>query len=650
MRRLPLIILTATLAGCTREPPAPARSAPRNVLLVTIDTLRADHVGAYGYAAARTPALDRLAREGVRFDRAYATAPITLTSHASLMTGRYPPGHGARHNGMRLDLKTPTLAEAFAAAGYATAGFIAAFPLDRRFGLIKGFQTYGDVMPRDARGHAGNERPGRQVVDEALAWLAAHRQDKFFLWVHLFEPHAPYGNPAEHRPAGARYDDDIAEADAQVARLFDGLGDLRSQTLIVAAGDHGEAFGEHGEISHSIFTYDTTLRVPLLIAGPEIRAGGVVATPVSLVDVTPTIASIAGLARFDSDGRLLDLPPEGGSHERGGGGSADLRPPTSAKATVGKPTSGPQSPIPDPRSPIPDPRSLYAESFAPLLDFGWSPLRTIRSGDWKYIAAPKPELYDLKNDPGETRNLVAEQPARAADLARQVDAISSRLLVAAGPAPDRETIARLQALGYASGGAAPSGDRPDPKDRRALAARIAEVTSGELQGPALESALREILRADPMNPQANVRLGYVLFNSGRCADAIARFSAAIAGHLPSADAHLGRAGCEVAQKRTAAARQTLAAAQTIEPDNPVVSANLGLLLSDTGDPAAGIPHLQRALSLDPDLHQARFALAVAYARTNRRVEAAKEAQELLGRLPPGAPQRPEVERLLAAVR
>jgi choline-sulfatase len=613
-----------TLAACTREPQVPARrapgSAPRHVIVVTIDTLRADHVGAYGYGAARTPTLDRLAREGVRFDRAYATAPITLTSHASLMTGRYPPGHGARHNGMRLDLKTPTLAEAFAAAGYATAGFVAAFPLDRRFGLIKGFRTYGDVMPRDASGHAGNERPGRVVVDEALAWLSTHRQDRFFLWVHLFEPHAPYGNVADGRPAVARYDDEIAEADAQVARLLDGLGGLRSQVLIVAAGDHGEAFGEHGEISHSIFTYDTTLRVPLLIAGPQVPAGQVVQTPVSLIDVAPTIASLAGIARFDADGQaILPRGREGNSRTSGESG-----------------------------------RALYAESFAPLLDFGWSPLRTIRSGGWKYIAAPNPELYDLKNDPGETRNVVAERPARAADLARQVDAIAGPTLAdlsaTASAKVNRETQARLQALGYASGRPGASADRPDPKDRREIAARIARVTSGELQGAALEQALRAIVRADPRNPQANLRLGYVLLNSRRCSEAVTRFSVAIDAHLPSADAHLGRAACELAAKHPDAAGRTLADAQHIEPDNPVVSANLGLLLSDNGQPAAGIPHLRRALSLDPDLHQARFGLAIAYARTNQRADAAREAEELLRRLPSDAPQRPEVERLLAAVR
>lgn len=571
--------------------------------------MRADHVGVYGYGAARTPTLDRVARDGVRFDRAYATAPITVTSHASLMTGRYPPGHGARHNGMRLDPKTPTLADTFAAKGFTTAAFVAAFPLDRRFGLIKGFQTYGDTMPRDDAGRVTNERPGRLVLDETLAWLSAHRQERFFLWVHLFEPHAPYGNPADpaeaNRPPIARYDDDIAEADAQVGRLLDALGDLQSQTLIVIAGDHGEAFGEHGEISHSIFTYDTTLRVPLLIGGPGI-APRVEGSPVSLVDVAPTIAALMGFDRFDADGTDL-------------------------------------------RSPASGPRSLYAESFAPLLDFGWSPLRTIRKGGWKYIAAPTPELYDVEHDPGETRNLAATEPGRAADLSRDVDRVSSSALASSPATPDRESLARLQALGYASGRPA-GGDHPDPKDRREIAATMARVTSGELHGAALERALRDILRADPGNPQAHLRLGYVLLDAGRCGEATTHFSRAIEAHLPSADAHLGRAACETAAKDIDAARRTLVAAQTVEPDNPVVSANLGLLLSDSGQPAAGIPHLQRALTLDPDLHQARFALAIAYARIGRRPDAAREAAELLRRLPAGAPQRPEVERLLAAVR
>ena len=611
VKRLGTALLCLLTAGCGGAAPPVQPPQKPNVLLITIDTLRADRVGAYGYTAARTPALDGLAREGARYTRAYATAPITLTSHASLLTGRYPPGHGARHNGMRVDLAVPTLADAFARDGASTAAFVAAFPLDRRFGLIKGFQTYGDTMPRDPAGRQTNERPGRAVVDEALAWLDTHRQSRFFLWVHLFEPHAPYGNPADpaqaRRTIAERYDEEVAEADAQAKRLIDAVRATGAPALIVATADHGEAFGEHGEISHSLFAYDTTLRVPLIVAGPGIQANGVFDDPVSLVDVAPTIASRAGLARFDSDGRIVDSRADAG-------------------------------------------RSLYAESFAPLLDFGWAPLRTIRAAGWKYVAAPKPELYDLTKDPGETTNLAAVEPARAAELARRVDAISDTSIIGGGASADPETRARLQALGYLSGRPTAGRDRPDPKDRRDLAAKMADVTSGELQGAALERALRDILRLDPGNPQANVRLGYVLMNGGRCRDAIARFTAAIDAHLPGTDALLGRAGCEIALKNPTAARATLTRALEVEPDNAVVSANIGLLVSDTGAPGDAVSYLQRALTLDPDLHQARFGLAIAFARLSRRPDAAREAEELLRRLPADAPQRDEVRRLLASVR
>jgi arylsulfatase A-like enzyme/Tfp pilus assembly protein PilF len=595
---------------------------------VTIDTLRADRVGAYGYRAARTPALDALAKTGTRFDRAYAAAPITLVSHASIMTGRYPPGHGARHNGMRVDPKVPTLAQAFTRAGAATAAFVAAFPLDRRFGLSSGFQIYDDEMPRDADGHLANERPGRVIADRAIAWLQQHRGSRVFLWVHFFEPHAPYGNPSDpaqaQRPASDRYDDDVAEADAQAGRVIQAMQALGAPALVFAAGDHGEAFGEHGEVSHSLFTYDTTLRVPLIVAGPGVAAH-VDEEPVSLVDVAPTIASLAGLGAFDSDGKLLRVtkPP--------GNATVEIRfapPGISAEA-----------------------RTLYAESFAPLLDFGWAPFRTLRAMGWKYIAAPKPELFNVAADPSETRNLVAEEPVIAADLARRIDAISPATLAApAGAAMDPDAKARLQALGYVSGSASASGPRADPKDRRELAARIAEATSGELQGAALERALRDILRLDPRNPQAHLRLGYVLMNGGHCRDAIPHFTAAIDAHVPGADAHLGRAGCEIAAKQTDAARRTLTAALAVEPDNPVVIANLGLLVSDSGHPGDAVAYLQRALAIDPDLHQARFGLAIAFAREGRRSDAAREADELLRRLPPDAPQRDEVQRLLGEVR
>jgi arylsulfatase A-like enzyme/cytochrome c-type biogenesis protein CcmH/NrfG len=616
VRPLVIIIVALACGACSRrQPPAEQpKITARNVVLITIDTLRADHVGAYGYRHARTPTLDALAARGTRFDRAYAAAPITLVSHASILTGLYPPGHGARHNGMRVNLETPTLAETLAHQGFSTAAFVAAFPLDRRFGLIKGFQTYGDRMPRGPDGRPANERPGSTVVDQALAWLGEHRQERFFLWVHLFEPHAPYGNPDD--PAEARrspiqrYDDEIAEADRQTGRVIAALGPLRDGTLVVAAADHGEAFGEHGEISHSLFTYDTTLRVPLIIAGPGIPAS-IVDDPVSLVDVAPTILTQVGAGGMSGAGTDLSPVLKG--------------------------------------APVPA-RTLYAESFAPLFDFGWSPLRTVRANGWKYIEAPKPELYDVRRDPAENTNRVTEERSVASQLAQKVSGYGS--LDVNVVAADPESRSRLQALGYTGGGrAAPAGgSRPDPKDRRALAARIAEVTSGELRGDALERELREILKEDPENPQANVRLGYVLVGRGACAEAAPLFQTAIDAHLPSVDAHLGLAQCQAAQHQPKAAIETLGTAEAIEPDNPVVSANLGLVMSDSGNPTGAIPHLERALTLDPDLHQARFGLAIAYARTGQRQKAAAEATELLKRMPPDAPQRPEVERLLAAVR
>ena len=606
IRIVPLLI-AAALTACTRQP-APAPPPVPNVLLITVDTLRADRVGAYGHARAHTPVFDALARRGVRFERAYAAAPITLTSHASLLTGRYPRGHGARHNGLRVNDTVPLVTEAFARAGFATGAFVAAFPLDRRFGLARGFQAYGDRMPRSA-GAAANERPGRAVADEAIDWLRKAGGAPFFLWVHLFEPHAPYGAPGDARPVAERYDDEVAETDRQAGRLIEALGGAANRTIVVMAADHGEAFGEHGEIAHSIFVYDTTLRVPLIIAGPGIEAR-VVETPVSLIDVAPTVARLAALGPFDADG--VDLSP----------------------ALHGGPVSE---------------RLLYAESFAPLLDFGWSPLRTVRKDGWKAIDAPRPELYHVAVDPDEQRDAAAAEPARLAAL-RESAARYSPADLQDKPVADRESASRLQALGYVGSGRSPSSIRADPKDRRQLAADLARVTSGELRGTDLEHALRSILAADPGNPQASMRLGFVLSESGRCAEAAGHFRIAIAKGLPGADPHLGLARCLVLTRRFGEAAAELRAADRAEPENPVVLANLGIVLSDGGRPGDAIAPLTRAVSIDPDFHEARFNLAIAYARSGHRVEAAREADALLGRLPPDAPQRAEVERLLGAVR
>jgi cytochrome c-type biogenesis protein CcmH/NrfG len=583
--------------------PAGAPHTARNVLLVTIDTLRADAVGAYGERHAKTPALDSLAAAGTLFLRAYATAPITLTSHASLLTGLYPPGHGARHNGIAMRPDVPTIVERFRAQGFRTAAFVSAFPLDRSFGLTRGFEEYSDRMSRGANGRLANERPGQATVDLAIAWLASHQSERFFAWVHLFEPHAPYGSPADGRPVPARYADEVTEADRQVQRLLDASAPVRHDTLVVVAGDHGEAFGEHGEMAHSIFVYDTTLRVPLIVAGPGVDQGKRLAGAVSLVDVTPTVARLAGVDRWDTDGRDLFAAPGG--------------------------------------------RSLYAESFAPLLDFGWSSLRSLRDGRWKYIAAPKAELYDLETDPGEERNVIADHSADAARLGERVARISGPELPVRAVASDDESLRRLQALGYVSrSGNAEPGARRDPKDTRELAASIALVTSGELTGRELENALQSILRQDPANPQANLRLAYVRIEQNRCADAERLLQRAIEGHVPGADPYLGLATCEGARGDVRAALASLEQARAREPQNPVVLANIGIALASLHEHARAVKALTAALAIDPDLHEARFNLALSYARSGDRAAAEQQAAELLRRLPPDAPQRPEVERLL----
>jgi len=454
-----------------------------NLLLVTLDTVRADHLGCYGYAAARTPNLDALAGAGLRFGQAIAPAPLTMPSHATMMTGLDPPAHGVRDNGFRLAENYTTLAEMLANRGYSTAAFIGAFVLDKRFGLAQGFATYDCIWtPREVASESfGNadtdRRPAVDVTNSALGWLSgASRSGKpFFAWIHYFDAHFPYAPPPEYAQQfpNQPYDGAIAYVDAQMGRVLDLLrqNGACQRTLLVVAGDHGEGLEEHGEPTHAYLIYDSTMRVPLILHNPALFGVPQVIEDrvVSLADILPTLLDLLGIpAPGPLDGRpLLASPPD------------------------------------------PD-RAIYIETLATRLNNGWASLHGLRRLHDKYILAPRPEYFDLRTDPAELKNLAAAAPAEMAELDSRLAAVMARSTPveqvvehAAARAP--EDIQRLAALGYVS---APDAGKQtgvlDPKDMLPLLKRVIAAEVKSMQGRHAEAVaeIESVLRDDPTNAHA----------------------------------------------------------------------------------------------------------------------------------------------------
>ncbi|MFI5179737.1 MAG: sulfatase, partial [Vicinamibacterales bacterium] len=375
----PLAMLVGASGCAPRSEQALARPGAyrgANVLLVTIDTLRKDRVGAFGNRLGLTPTLDRLAAGGVRFTHAFSPAPMTLPAHASMLTGLLPRRHGIRNNtGFRLDERVPTLATALKGAGYRTGAFLGAFVLDGRFGLGRGFDDYDDRFPRaDRASFHYAQRRAADVVALAGDWIlgpGASSSAPWFAWVHLFDPHAPYDAPPEFRAGRAAYDAEVAYADAMLGRLLDRLRSAHAldRTVVVVTADHGESLGEHGELTHGLFAYDATLAVPLILYAPSMTARTVEA-PVSHTDLLPTILDLLGLG--------LPAPVDGWSLVR---------------------------------VPAAD-RPLYFEAMDASLTRGWAPLRGVVQDGWKYIDLPDEELYDLTADPHELHNRIGHDPHR----------------------------------------------------------------------------------------------------------------------------------------------------------------------------------------------------------------------------------------------
>lgn len=562
-----------------------------DVVLVTLDTTRADYIGCYGRALARTPTLDRLAGEGVRFAQALSPVPLTLPAHASILTGLDPQHHGARSNGSyRAEESLTTLPELFREAGYATAGFVSAFVLDRRFGLAQGMETFDDTVSSgkgNAFGGMESQRSAGAVTDAALAWWKQRDLGRpSFLWVHYYDPHDPYQPPEPYatQHAGRPYDGEIAYMDAQLGRLVEELrrGPRADRTLVVVAGDHGESLDEHDEYSHGRTLYEATQRVPLVFWSPAMQRRGVVvdAVSVGLVDIFPTVTDLAGLPAVDGlDGQSL------------------------LRAT------------PDPN------RLIYMETLETYLENGWAPLYALRRHADKYIHAPKPEYYDLRADPHEVNNLYAQlTPAQQAEVAALAQDLAERVqnspsaeeVAKTAVTLDPAAIDKLRSLGYF--GRDPS-DRPasdealaNPRDMLPVYRLVleAERLSGEGR---LEEALvvaRQAVERSPSDRQAMHRLGMVCLYLDRHAEAEQQFLAFNAiRENANVTTLLGQ--ISLVRGNYAEAEQRFARALELDPHHGGVYIAMADLSAMRGDIDEARRLYQRALEVDP--HRAKAVVA-----------------------------------------
>ena len=491
-----LAVVLSTASGVAAGGRAPGPRGPSLVLL-TLDTTRADSLGCYGGRGASTPNLDALAARGTRYARAITSSPLTFPAHCSLMTGLDPPFSGVRDNGTAiLPSSLPTLASVLAARGYATAAFVSSRILDRRFGLDRGFQTYGDRMAAERLGeHGYPERNAEAVTSEAITWLARRPPGRpYFLWVHYYDPHSPYSPPGEWTGASMerRYAGEVAYMDREIGRLLMALP-ARAQTFVAAVGDHGEMLGEHGERDHGLLLYRASLEVPLIVAGPGVAAGRVVPGTVGSRALAATLLALLGA---DGSGFGRSLPGIG--------------------AATGEKLSA---------------EPVYSETWLPATSYGWSPLRAASDSRWRYVLAPRPELFDFVADPAETRNLVndrKEEAERLRSLLADVERRSAgRKAPAAAPPP--EVVTALRSLGYLSGSSPPRANNVDPKDGVAMLKEFDRANEAMVTGRPAEALpiLEDLVRRSPGNVPFLSRLSDVQAVFGKSEEAVATVKEAI---------------------------------------------------------------------------------------------------------------------------
>jgi len=584
----------------------PALLRDFNVLLVTMDTTRADHLHAYGNANVETPILDGLAREGVRFAQAITTSPSTLPAHSSIHTGLYPYSHGARSNGtFRLGEEVQTLAETLKGSGYRTGAAISAFVLDRRFGLSQGFDDYNDDLTKGVQfsPHMFRERPAEVTNEVVFDWMDAHaRNEKFFYWVHYFDPHAPYFPPEPYRSkyADDHYTGEIAYTDAQIGKLLEKLEAIgvKDRTLVIIAGDHGEGLGEHGEMTHAMLLYDSTIHVPLIYsAPPPFPQNRVVTTQVSLSDVMPTILDLVGVsAPSDLDGiSLLAAGPS-------------------------------------------EPRTLYIENLSTQVLHGWAPLLGVRRDDHKFIQAPSPELYDLRSDPGELVNQYDANPVLAAELqARLRDFVGDDAYMGTAAAQnlplDPETEALLRSLGYVftakeATPSTPDSYRLNPKDMVSHWGKVQAASNQHIAGDVagairnLEQALVEV--PDDIWARTILASAYQTYGEHEKAYEMIK---SVEERQPDTANNLSSLGSVLLMlNRVAEAEESLNRALELEPRSGPARLGLARIAERRHDDEAALALLHEVIEIDPGSSGPAAYNAIGRMRLRKReLEAAREA-------------------------
>jgi choline-sulfatase len=591
-----------------------------NVILITMDTTRADHLGCYGYPGIKTPNLDALAGRGVLFEQAATIAPLTLPAHCSIMTGMYPTYHGVRINGnTALSEEQTTLAEVLAARGYACGAFIGAFVLDGRWGLNQGFEHYDDTFDLKKYKHldlGAIQRPGNVVMDAALAWLEGRKSRPFFAWIHLYDPHSPYEPPepyrSEYGPTGLAglYDGEIAFMDEQIGRCVAWLkkNGLEKDTVLALIGDHGEGLGCHGEGTHGYYIYDCVAHVPLIVVTPfEALRGIRVRSQVSSVDVFPSLLELARVKPgAKTQGRSL------------------LRLMFRPKATEN--------------------RAAYVESMSPNLQFGWSALHALRTPRYKYIDAPKPELYDLVRDAGEESNILRQAPAVARKMKAELDRLMAESSRGA-PAPqaanlDKETVEKLSALGYIGAPVAakkPSGKGPlaDPKDKFAVFQAVTAAGALILDNKYAEAAARveEALRGEPMIPQALLILSTCYVELGRPEEAKAKLELILREDPQSIQALISMANILLEERKNddviALCKQALA----LDERNTQAYSLVGEVYLGELKYSEALPYLEKAVETQPKITRNRLTLGACLVGLGQYDRAEKELKQVVREAP-----------------